>query len=92
VRRGAFLLLLPALSACGGGEDQPAARNDSDRVTQQIENQAAQIARQTENGAAAIEQALENEQAILFENRGNLLNEAAPANSAAPASPDAPGR
>ncbi len=69
------LLALGALAGCGGGAE-PAAQNDTRRLTDQIEKQRALIEQQTENGTAAIEQALENEQAIIFENRGNLLNEA----------------
>lgn len=75
MRKAALLAPLIVLAGCGGRED-PVATNDTKRLTDQIEKQRALIERQTENGTAAIEQALENEQALIFENRGNLLNEA----------------
>ncbi len=78
-----LLLALLSLSACRGGEEAAPPKNEASRLTEQIQKQGEQIARQADNGAAAIEQALENESAIIFENRGNLLNETAP-NAAAP--------
>ncbi len=77
-----LLLALLSLAACGGREAEP-PKNEASRLTEQIQKQGEQIAKQADNGAAAIEQALENESAIIFENRGNLLNEAAD-NAAAP--------
>lgn len=78
------LPLIAALAACNGGEDAPeAGANEARRINDQIEKQAAQIVRQAENGTVAIEQALENEQATIFEERGNLLNESG-GNAAAP--------
>ena len=75
-----FRLILPllALSACGSHEAAEPGKNEAQRVAEQIQKQGEQIGRQAENGAAAIEQALENEGAVIFENRGNLLNQAAP--------------
>ena len=72
-----FLALL-ALTACGTREAAEPDRNEAQRVTEQIRRQGEQINQQAENGAAAIEQAMENEGAVIFENRGNLLNQAAP--------------
>ena len=69
---------------CGGRTPEPAG-NDAQRQAAQIEKQAQAIQKEAESNTSAIEQALENESAIIFENRGNLLNEAAPANQAAPA-------
>lgn len=85
----ALVPLLLLLVGCGGGEQGP-GQNDAARISEQIEKQSARIAGEAENGTAAIEQALENEGAVIFENRGNLLNEAAgdgaaAGNSAAPA-------
>lgn len=79
------LLLLAVLSlpACGGGQEAEPPKNEAARLAEQIEEQGEQIARQADNGAAAIEQALENEGAVVFENRGNLLNETADKNAAA---------
>lgn len=78
-----LLLLLLSLAACGSGAGEEPVKNEASRLSEQIQKQGDQIARQADNGAAAIEQALENESAIVFENRGNLLNEAA-GNAAAP--------
>jgi outer membrane biogenesis lipoprotein LolB len=72
------LLLILALTACGTREAAEPDRNEAQRVSEQIRRQGEQINQQAENGAAAIEQAMENEGAVIFENRGNLLNEAAP--------------
>ena len=72
-----FVAIL-ALSACGSREAAEPGKNEAQRVAEQIQKQGEQIGRQAENGAAAIEQALENEGAVIFENRGNLLNQAAP--------------
>ena len=79
------LLLLPLLAACTGRAPEPAG-NDAQRQAAQIEKLEQAIKKEAESNTSAIEQALENESAIIFENRGNLLNEAAPAdaNSAAP--------
>jgi hypothetical protein len=70
-------LLLP-LAACGSREAAAPGKNEAQRVAEQIQKQGEQIGQQAENGAAVIEQALENEGAVIFENRGNLLNQAAP--------------
>lgn len=74
------LLLIPAflVTACGTREAAEPGKNEAQRVAEQIRKQGEQIGQQAENGAAAIEQALENEGAVIFENRGNLLNQAAP--------------
>ena len=80
------LIALSALmlaSACGGSEDAAPPANEASRLTEQIQKQGEQIARQADNGAAAIEQALENEGAVVFEQRGGLLNETSN-NTAAP--------
>lgn len=77
----ASLMLAPA---CGTREEAEPAKNEASRLTEQIQKQGEQIARQADNGAAAIEQALENESADVFENRGNLLNETAGNEAAAP--------
>jgi outer membrane biogenesis lipoprotein LolB len=77
-----LLLAILSLAACRGGEAEP-PKNEASRLTEQIQKQGEQIAKQADNGAAAIEQALENESAIVFENRGNLLNETTD-NAAAP--------
>ncbi len=87
-------LLLP-LAACGSREAAEPRKNEAQRVTEQIQKQGEQIGRQAENGAAAIEQALGNEGAVIFENRGNLLNQAAPdeapaADQSTPQTPPAP--
>jgi hypothetical protein len=82
-RRLIAMSVLMLASACGGGEEAAPATNEASRLTEQIQKQGEQIARQADNGAAAIEQALENEGAIVFENRGNLLNEAADNKAAA---------
>jgi hypothetical protein len=76
-------LVTLALCACGSQQDAEPPTNEAARLTEQIQKQGEQIAKQADNGAAAIEQALENESAIIFENRGNLLNETA-GNTAAP--------
>ena len=77
-------LFILSLSACGGGAGEAEApRNEASRLSEQIQKQGEQIARQADDGAAAIEQALENEGAVVFENRGNLLNETAAKNAAA---------
>ncbi len=78
-----FLVPLVALTGCSGSAPE-AGENEAGRLTQQIEKQATRISREAENGTAAIEQALENEGAIIFENRGNLLNEAASSDEPAP--------
>ena len=77
-----LLLALLALSACGTREAADPEVNEAQRVAEQIRKQGEQIGQQAENGAAAIERAMENEGAVIFENRGNLLNEVAPANAA----------
>jgi hypothetical protein len=70
------LLLLPALLLAGcGGDPAPPEQNEASRLTDQITRQANQLTSEADNGAAAVEQALENEGAVIFENRGNLLNE-----------------
>jgi hypothetical protein len=73
--------LLP-LAACGTREAAEPDRNEAQRVSEQILRQGEQINRQAQNDAGAIERAMENEGAVIFENRGNLLNEVA--------APDAP--
>jgi hypothetical protein len=84
------LLLIPAAlaTACGTRETAEPGKNEAQRVAEQIQKQGEQIGLQAENGAATIEQALENEGAVIFENRGNLLNQAAP-DAAPDAAPNA---
>ena len=72
------LLALLALTACGTREAAEPDRNEAQRVSEQIRRQGEQIDQQAGNDAGAVERALENEGAVIFENRGNLLNEAAP--------------
>lgn len=76
-------LAILSLAACGGGQPAEPPKNEASRLSEQIQTQSEQIAGQADNGAAAIEQALENEGAVVFENRGNLLNETAGKNAAA---------
>jgi hypothetical protein len=83
--RMAALALCFLASGCGGQTAQAPAGNDSQRTAAQIQKQEQAIRNEAESNTSAIEQALENESAIVFENRGNLLNEAAPDNAAAPA-------
>jgi hypothetical protein len=75
------LLLLP-LSACGTREAAGPDRNEARRVSEQIVRQGEQINQQAQNDAGAIERAMENEGAVIFENRGNLLNQVAPPDAA----------
>jgi outer membrane biogenesis lipoprotein LolB len=80
-----FALIVAALAAgCGGRQEAETVGNDAQRQAEQLAKQAQNLSSQAENGTAAIEQALENEGAIIFENRENLLNQAA-GNEAAPA-------
>jgi len=74
VKPALLLLLLLLLAGCGG-ETAPPAQNDASRVEDQIARQGNQLEAEANNGAAAVERALENEGAVIFENRGNLLNE-----------------
>ena len=79
------LALAVLLAGCGSRAAPEASGNDSQRTAEQIQKQEQAIRNEAESNTSAIEQALENESAIVFENRGNLLNEAAPDNAAAPA-------
>jgi hypothetical protein len=80
-----FLLSTLLLASCGGGEERAPLANDAAAQQQAIENEARRLRDLAENQTSQIEQALENEGAIIFENRGNLLNQAANAADAAPA-------
>lgn len=71
------LLCLLTLAGCGGGTEADANLNEQQRLKQQLEKDQAALQQQAENHTSAIEQAMENETAIIFENRENLLNEAA---------------
>jgi len=73
-----FLIMCVALGGCGSsGERSETVQNDSQRQADQLAKQAEALTRQAEDNTATIERALENESAIVFENRGNLLNETA---------------
>ena len=78
------LSALIVLSACGGQKQAEPAGNDTQRQEELLRKQADNFRNLAENNTGAIEQALENEGAIIFENRENLLNQAA-TNDTAPA-------
>lgn len=65
------------LASCGGGAERAPLANDAAAQQQAIENEARRLRDLAENQTSQIEQALENEGAVIFENRGNLLNQAA---------------
>lgn len=71
------LILLVPLAACGSRQGAEPAKNEAARVAEQIQKQGQQIERQADKDAGEVERALENESAVIFENRGNLLNETA---------------
>ncbi len=85
MRAPLFALLAAAttLGGCGAREEPAQTQNDSRRQEAEIVRQAEALDAEVESNVSMYEQALENETAIIFENRGNLLNESAANSSAA---------
>jgi predicted small secreted protein len=81
MRLFALLLSLAALAACNRTAPAPAG-NDVQRQTELIERQAHAIEREAASNVSAAEQAAENEGAAIFQDRANLLNQAAGNDSA----------